>query len=163
MRRAKDENSASFVAMRGAQRLAAGTPSLLGDSGLAQAFKNGLELSEVRRVVGHRRPRGPSAGHDESRVEREAGLDRGMRLVEATELHEGGCQPEIGKRVISVALERTSEPRGRLGEVTEMKLRQAGRAHPGEGHRIAWTQSQGLADVRLCFFGATNINLAQSD
>ena len=37
---------------------------------------------------------GAGAGDGEGRVERETGLDRGMRLVESTKLREGGGQHE---------------------------------------------------------------------
>ena len=34
--------------------------------------------------------------------------------------------------------------------------------HPEVSHRIARTEAQGLDNVSLCFFSATNINLAKS-
>ena len=35
--------------------------------------------------------------------------------------------------------------------------------HPGVSHRIARTEAQGLANVSLRFFGATEKNLTKSD
>jgi hypothetical protein len=56
---------------------------LFGDSGLPQAFDNGLKLGQIRRVVAHRRPDGAEAGDGEGRVESEAGLNCGTGLIEA--------------------------------------------------------------------------------
>ena len=70
---------------RGSRR-GGGPRSLLGDPGLAQAVENGLKLGQIRRVVAHRRPSSAGAGDGEGRVEREAGLDGGTRLVKSTEL-----------------------------------------------------------------------------
>ena len=142
---------------------AAGRRSLLGDAGLAQVFESRFELGEIRWVVALRRPGDPEAGDGESRVEREAGLDRGMRFVEATELREGGGQHEIRCRIISVGLDRPSEPRGRLLITAEKVRRDAPECLPGMGIRVARTEAQGLADVSLCFLGATGENLAKSD
>ena len=36
-------------------------------------------------------------------------------------------------------------------------------SHPEISHRIARTEAQGLGNVRLGFFGATDENLAESD
>ena len=55
-----------------------------------------LKLGQIRRVVAHRRPDGAGAGDGEGRVERETGLDRGMRLVKSTKLREGGGQTKYG-------------------------------------------------------------------
>ena len=62
--------------------------------GLAQAFENGLKLGQIRRVVAHTGPERPDLGDGEGRIEREAGLDCGMRLVQSTKLREGGGQLE---------------------------------------------------------------------
>src|SRR5271157_4561437 len=98
---------------RGSRR-GGGRRSLFGDSGLAQALENGLELGQIRRVVAPRRPEGAGAGDGEGRVERETGLDGGIRLVRSTKLREGRGQVKICMRVISVGLERPSGPRDRL-------------------------------------------------
>ena len=99
---------------------AAGRRSLFGDPGLAQAFENGLKLGQIRRVVAHRRPGGAGAGDGEGRVERETGLDCGMRLVKSTKLREGGGQHKIWMRIISVGLDRPSKPRDRLLPTAEV-------------------------------------------
>jgi len=65
---------------------------LFGDSGLAQALENALELGETGRVVGPRRPGGADAGDGEGRIDRKAGLDCGLRLLESIKLSEGGGQ-----------------------------------------------------------------------
>ena len=96
---------------------------MFGDSGLAQAFENGLKLGQVRRVVAHRRPGGAGAGDGVGRVERETGPDCGTRLVKSTKLREGGGQLEICWRVISVGLDRPSKPRDRLLVTAEVELR----------------------------------------
>ncbi len=66
-----------------------GTPALRMPSRMA------LKLGQICRVVAHRRPGGAGAGDGVGRVERETGLDRGMRLVESTKLREGGGQLKI--------------------------------------------------------------------
>ena len=44
----------------------------------------------------------------------------------------------------------------------EMELRAARDAHPDVSHRVARTEAQGLHNVSLGFFGATDKNLAKS-
>lgn len=68
---------------------------MLWDSGLAQAVENALKLSQIRRVVAPRCPGGAGAGDRKSRVERDAGPDGGMRLVQPTKKRESGGQIEI--------------------------------------------------------------------
>ena len=87
---------------------------MLGQAGLAHAFENGLELREICRVVGPRGPGGAGPRNGECRVERETGIDRGMRFVKSTELREGGGQMKISGRIISVGLDRPTKPRDRL-------------------------------------------------
>jgi hypothetical protein len=65
---------------------------LFGDSGFAEAVEYGLKLGEIRRVLAHGRPECASACDGKDRVKRETGLDHGVRLVESTELCEGGAQ-----------------------------------------------------------------------
>ena len=61
--------------------------SLFGNSGLAEAFENGLKPGQMRyRVVAHRCPGGAGAGNSEVKVERKTGLDRGTRFVKSTKL-----------------------------------------------------------------------------
>ena len=55
-----------------------------------------------------------------ARVEREAGLDRGTRLVKSTELREGGRQLKYAGGIISVGLDRPSKPRDRLLPTAEV-------------------------------------------
>ena len=86
-----------------------------------------------------------------------------MRLVKSTKLREGGGQVKICDRKISVGLDRPPKPRDRLLPTAEMVLRDARESHPEYSHRIARTEAQGLDNVSLCFFGATDKNLAQSD
>jgi hypothetical protein len=66
--------------------------SLFGDSGLAQAFKNRLKLSQIRRVVALCRPGGSAAGDRVGRVEGETGPDRRTRFVNSPQLRQGGGQ-----------------------------------------------------------------------
>ena len=86
-----------------------------------------------------------------------------MRLVKSTKLREGGGQVKIRRRIISVGLDRPPKPRDRLLLTAEVELRHARDSHPGVSHRIARTEAQGLGNVSLCFFGATDKNLAKSD
>ena len=86
-----------------------------------------------------------------------------MRLLQSTELREGGGQPKICQRIISVGLDRPSTPRVRLLPTAEVDLRDARGSHPDVSHRIARTEAQGLINVSLCFFGATDKNLSMSD
>ena len=67
------------------------------------------------------------------------------------------------KRVISVGLNRPSKPRDRLLVTAEMDLREAREIHPGVSRHIARTEAQGLGNVSLRFFGATDENLTVSD
>ena len=81
----------------------------------------------------------------------------------STELREGGGQPKICWRIVSVGLDRPSAPRGRLLVTAELVLRDARECRPGGSCRIARTEAQRIANVSLCFFGATDINLTKSD
>jgi hypothetical protein len=78
-----------------------------------------------------------------------------MRLVQSTKLRKGSSQEKIRCRIISVDLDRLSEPCGRLLVTTEIVLREACESLPGVGTGIARTEAQGLADMSFCFFGAT--------
>ena len=106
---------------------------------------------------------GAGAGDSEGRVEREAGLDCGMRLVQSTKLREGGGQLKIYQRKVSVGLDRPPTPRDRLLVTAEVELRKARDISSRRKHRIARTEAQGLGNMSLCFFGATDKNLSQSD
>ena len=97
------------------------------------------------------------------RVERETGPGCGTRLVKSTKLREGGGQVKICWRIISIGLDRPPKPRDRLLPTAEVVLRQARISHPAVSHRIARTEAQGLANVSLRFFGATDKNLTKSD
>ena len=66
--------------------------SSLRHSGLAQAFEDGLELGQIRRVIAHRRPGGSAAGDGVGRVERETGPGRGARLIESPKLREAAAK-----------------------------------------------------------------------
>ena len=66
-------------------------------------------------------------------------------------------------RIISVGLDRPSKPRDRLLPTAEVVLRKARVSHPDVSHRIARTEAQGLGNVSLGFFGATDKNLSKSD
>ena len=68
---------------------------MFGDAGLAHGVENALEPGQECPVVAPRRPGGAAAGDGEGRVQREAGLDCGTRLVKATKLREGGGQLKI--------------------------------------------------------------------
>src|SRR5271165_5001541 len=146
---------------RGSRR-GGGRRSLFGDSGLAHAFENGLKLGQIGRVIAHSRPKGAGAGDGEGRVERETGLDCGMCLVWSTKVREGGSQQEIRCRIISVGLDCPPKPLNRLIPIAEVVLRDAQETIPGVGISIARTEAQGLADVSLCFFGATDENPTKS-
>ena len=69
--------------------------SRLGDAGYAHGFEQRLELGQVRRVVAQRRPVDAGARDGKGRVDRDTGLDRGMRLVKSTKRREGEGQLKI--------------------------------------------------------------------
>src|ERR1700677_1470665 len=64
---------------------------------------------------------------------------------------------------ISVGFDRPSKPRDRFLPNAEVALRCARDGHPHVSHRIARTEAQGLGNVSLGFFGATEKNLTKSD
>ena len=123
--------------------------SSLRDAGLAHPFENGLNLGQIRRVVAPRRPGVAYAGDEVGWIQRETGLDRGVRLVKSTELREGGGQVQIGRRIISIGLDLPPKPRDRLLPTAEVELRKARRIHPDVRLRIARTEAQRLANVSL--------------
>ena len=85
------------------------------------------------------------------------------RLVKATKLRRGGGQQEISLRIVSIGLDRSPTPHNRLHPTGEAELRPARHEHPDVSRHITRTEAQSLADVSLGVFGATDINLAQSD
>src|SRR5580704_18188865 len=64
---------------------------------------------------------------------------------------------------ISIGLDRPSKPPDRLIVTAGSELRQARVKHPGVGHLIAWTEAQGLGNMRLSFLEATDKKLTISD
>ena len=86
-----------------------------------------------------------------------------MCLVDSTKLRKGGGQHEMWMRMIPVGLDRPPKPRGRLLATAEVELRYAHIVHPRISHRIARTEPQGLGNMCLGFFCATNENLTKSD
>ena len=111
-------------------------------------------MAEECRVAAYRWPGGADAGDGEGRVEREAGLDGGMRVVKSTKLREAGGQPKICYRIVSVGLDRPSKPRDRLVIKTEVALRRTRVGHPDVSQRIARAEAQGpisgsMLDPRL--------------
>src|SRR4029077_11293041 len=106
---------------------------------------------------------GAGAGDGEGGVERETGLDGGTRLGRSTKLRQGGGQRKIRLRKISVGLDRPPKPSDGLLVTAESVLRHARGKYPRVGPRIARTEAQGLGNVSLAFFGATDKNLTQSD
>ena len=86
-----------------------------------------------------------------------------MRLVKSTKPRKGSGQEKMRCRIISVDLDRLSEPCDGLLITTENVLREACESLPGVGIGIARTEAQGLADVSLCLFGATKEYLTKSD
>ena len=85
------------------------------------------------------------------------------RLVQSAKLREGGGQHKMWMRIISVGLDRPPKPRDRLLPTAEVELRHARVDHPDVSQRIARTEAQGLGNVSLGFFGATDKNLTTSD
>jgi len=53
---------------------------------LTHAFESGL--GPIPQIAGRSRPDAPGTGEGETRIEREPGLDRGMRLVQSTKLRQ---------------------------------------------------------------------------
>src|SRR5580704_1429195 len=121
-----DKRRASHPLWQTAFKLA----SFLRQPRLADAFEYRLKLGQIRRIVAHRRKGGAGAGDGEGRVEREAGLDCGMRLVQSTKLRKGGAQHEISIWIISVGLDCPPKPRGRLLVALEVEFSHAGGRHP---------------------------------
>jgi hypothetical protein len=114
---------------------------LFGDPSLAHAVENGLKLGQIRRIVASHRPGGADAGDDVDRVEREAGFDRGSRLIRPTKLSESSGQHEIRMRIASVGLDRSSTPRRRLFVTAEVIIRHARVSYPDVSQRIARTEA----------------------
>ena len=115
--------------------------------------------AKICRVVAERRPAGADAGDGEGRVEREAGLDGGTRLVKSAKPRESGGQLKPCGRMISISLNRPPKPSDGLLVTAENVLRDAGVVYPDISRRIARTEAQSLSNVSLCFFGAADKNL----
>ena len=159
---ARNARVADDVGGEGARRFG-GRRSLFGNPGLEQPVENRLKLGKIRRIVAHRRPGGAGAGDGEGRVERETGLDRGMRLVQSAKLREGCAQHKMWLGIIPVCLYRPPKARCRVLPAAEVEPRHARDSHPEVSQRIARTEAQGLGNVSIRFFGATNKDLTSSD
>ena len=70
---------------------------------------------------------------------------------------------KCGRGIISVGLDRPPKPRDRLLPRPRWFFAMPALSHPDVSHRIARTEAEGLGNVSLCFFGATDKNLTQSD
>ena len=119
--RVADDSAARIAARRRAAVIIRAARPCPGHRKWAQAAASG-------RVVAHRCPASAGAGNGEGRVEGEADLDGGMRLVQSAKLREGGGQLKMWIRTISIGLDRPPEPLGRLLPTTEVQLRHARRA-----------------------------------
>ena len=86
-----------------------------------------------------------------------------MRIVKSTKLRKAGGRQEIRYRIISVGLDRPSAPCDRLLPTAEVVPRQALVSQRDISRRIARAEAQGLDNVSLGFFGATDKYLAKSD
>ena len=84
----------------------------LGHAGLAHAFDDMLLPCQENRVVALLI--GAETPYRESRIERQSDPGLGLRLVQLTEIREGGGEKEMGKRPISIELDTAAEPRDGL-------------------------------------------------
>src|ERR1700749_3828621 len=91
--------------------------------GHAHALVEALASSEVGRIVA--RHVGAEAGDGESRVERKPRLGRGSRFIKPTEVRQCGGKIDMRAGMISVDLDRATEPRDRLLVGTELQLGEA--------------------------------------
>ena len=91
----------------------------------------------------------------EGRIERQSSRNRGPRLVQPTELREGGSEMEMRDRNISVGLDRTTQPPTASSSLPRRSLAKAGDHHPGIGKVIARTEAQRFKDMAFGFLGAT--------
>jgi hypothetical protein len=78
---------------------------MLGHAGHAQGLESAFNLNQIRWVLAHRSPGSANAGDGVDRVERETGLDSGMRLVRSTKQHKSDGQIKICRRKISIGLD----------------------------------------------------------
>ena len=106
---------------------------------------------------------GADAGDGEVRVERETGLDRGTRLVKSTKLCEGGGQTKICWRIFRLASIDRRNHATACSQLPRWSFAMPARSHPDVSHSVARTEAEGLANVSLCFFGATDKHLPKSD
>ena len=98
-----------------------------------------------------------------ARVERKPRLDRGPRLIKPTEMRQRGGEIEMRAWMISVDLDRATEPRDRLLVGAELQLGEAREHHPNKGVRIARTEAECLLDMGLGLRAATKKILGETD
>ena len=154
-----DKRRASHPLPQAAFKLA----SFLRQPRLPHAFENRLKLGQKPLIFAPRRPSGPGAGDGEGRVEREAGIDCRSASSSRPSCAKAAAHRKILMRIISVGLDRPSKPRDRLLPKAEEDSSRCPRDHPGIGHRIARTEPEGLDDVSLGFFGATDKDFTKSN
>ena len=86
-----------------------------------------------------------------------------MCLVKSTYLDGRGGQQEKRYRIISVGFDRPSQPYYRLLVTAEVEVRCTRVGHPVVSQRIVRTEAKGIANMSLCFLGATHENFTEAD
>ena len=74
---------------------------------------------------------------------------RGSRLIKLTEVRQRGGKIDMRAWMISVDLDRTTEPRDRLLVGAELQLGEAREDHPNKSLRITRTEAECLLDMGL--------------
>jgi len=89
----------------------------------AEALENRRKLPRMGRVVAHRGPVDPRAGHRERRIERKAGIDRGTRLIETAKPRKRGRQVVMSLGIVPVGFDRPAAPQDRLFAIAQVIFR----------------------------------------
>ena len=88
---------------------------------------------------------------------------RGSRLIKLTEVRQRGGKIDMRAWMISVYLDRTTEPRDRLLVGTELQLGEAREHHPNKSLRITRTEAECLLDMGVGLRAPTEKTLGETD
>jgi hypothetical protein len=99
----------------------------------------------------------------ESRIERQSGAGLGLRLVQPTEIREGGGKEEMRQRKRPVDLDTAAEPRDGLLVGAKSQLGPTGKKHPEPRTTIVRREAEGVVYMSFGLSGATSKNLGVTD
>src|SRR5215471_13396835 len=118
-----------------------------GHSSLTHAFGDTLALHHIHGVIAFET--GAQTLDGELRIDREAGFDFPLGLVQPAQMRETCRRVEMGPGIVSICVERFAQPRQSFPVPAETGLCKAHVKVPKIGGRITRAQAKGFQNVSL--------------